>query len=228
MKRHTWADIKTQVKPETRARIEAEASPLSEQLHLSQLRKARGLTQEAVAELLGVSQAEVSKMERRSELYHWHVEEVHRGDERRTGAGGPFSRRRRGSDQAGRDGGRCLKTARDAGSPPTRLQEVPAAPAGGGRRALRGEPQGPPRSRSGPPDDGPPHDPGRAAAVGRAARQDPGVRLPRVLRWVDEPQSPIGPHQHPRSGSSWMLPTWRPRCAGASTRRSPGARIASS
>lgn len=36
---------------------------------LSQLRKARGLTQEAMAELLGVSQAEVSKMERRSELY---------------------------------------------------------------------------------------------------------------------------------------------------------------
>ena len=42
---------------------------LSEELHLSQLRKARGLTQEAMAELLGVSQAEVSKMERRSELY---------------------------------------------------------------------------------------------------------------------------------------------------------------
>ena len=36
---------------------------------LSQLRKARGLTQETMAELLGVSQAEVSKMERRTELY---------------------------------------------------------------------------------------------------------------------------------------------------------------
>ncbi|MBM3760983.1 MAG: helix-turn-helix transcriptional regulator [Acidobacteria bacterium] len=35
----------------------------------AQLRKARGLTQETVAELLGVSQAEVSKTERRSELY---------------------------------------------------------------------------------------------------------------------------------------------------------------
>ena len=69
MKRHTWADIKSRVKPETRSRIKAEASRLSEELHLSQLRKARGLTQEAMAELLGVSQAEVSKMERRSELY---------------------------------------------------------------------------------------------------------------------------------------------------------------
>jgi DNA-binding transcriptional regulator YiaG len=69
MNRHKWADIKARVKPETQARIEAESRRLSAQLHLSQLRKARGLTQEAMAELLGVSQAEVSKMERRTELY---------------------------------------------------------------------------------------------------------------------------------------------------------------
>jgi DNA-binding transcriptional regulator YiaG len=69
MKRHKWADIKARVKPDTKARIEAEARRLSDDLHLSQLRKARGLTQEAMAELLGVSQAEVSKMERRTELY---------------------------------------------------------------------------------------------------------------------------------------------------------------
>ena len=69
MKRQKWTDIKTRVKPETRSRIESEARRLSDELHLSQLRKARGLTQEALAELLGVSQAEVSKMERRSELY---------------------------------------------------------------------------------------------------------------------------------------------------------------
>ena len=69
MKRQTWAEIKLRMKPGTRTRIEAEASRLSGELHLAQLRKARGLTQQAVAELLGVSQAEVSKMERRSELY---------------------------------------------------------------------------------------------------------------------------------------------------------------
>jgi transcriptional regulator with XRE-family HTH domain len=57
------------MKPETRRRGEAEARSLSEDLHLSQLRKARRLTQETMAELLGVSQAEVSKMERRTELY---------------------------------------------------------------------------------------------------------------------------------------------------------------
>jgi DNA-binding transcriptional regulator YiaG len=69
MKRHKWSAIKARTKPDTRARIEAEARRLSDDLHLSQLRKARGLTQETMAELLGVSQAEVSKMERRTELY---------------------------------------------------------------------------------------------------------------------------------------------------------------
>jgi DNA-binding transcriptional regulator YiaG len=69
MKRHKWADIKARLKPETRARIKVEADRLSEKLHLAQLRKAKGLTQEAMAELLGVSQAEVSKVERRTELY---------------------------------------------------------------------------------------------------------------------------------------------------------------
>jgi len=67
--RHKWTDIKARVRPATRARMEADARKLSDELHLSQLRKARGLTQEAMADLLGVSQAEVSKMERRSELY---------------------------------------------------------------------------------------------------------------------------------------------------------------
>jgi DNA-binding XRE family transcriptional regulator len=69
MKRQKWSDIKARIKPAIRARIEAERRRLSDDLHLSQLRKARGLTQETMAELLGVSQAEVSKMERRTELY---------------------------------------------------------------------------------------------------------------------------------------------------------------
>jgi len=69
MKRHKWSDIKARTKLGTRRRIETEARRLSEDLHLSQLRRARGLTQETMATLLGVSQAEVSKMERRTELY---------------------------------------------------------------------------------------------------------------------------------------------------------------
>src|SRR5262245_51755226 len=40
MKRHKWTDIKARTKPETRRRLEADAQRLSEDLHLSQLRKA--------------------------------------------------------------------------------------------------------------------------------------------------------------------------------------------
>ena len=69
MKRHTWSDIKKRTSLEVRDRMQVEARGLSADLHLAQLRKARGLTQEAMAELLGVNQAEVSKMERRTELY---------------------------------------------------------------------------------------------------------------------------------------------------------------
>jgi DNA-binding transcriptional regulator YiaG len=69
MKTRKWADIKAVLKPETRNEIEAGSRGLAEELHLAQLRKAKGLTQEAMAELLGVSQAEVSKTERRAELY---------------------------------------------------------------------------------------------------------------------------------------------------------------
>jgi len=69
VKRHKWTDIKARLKPETRAEIEAGGQRLSEELHLAQLRKAKGLTQEVMAQLLGVSQAEVSKTERRTELY---------------------------------------------------------------------------------------------------------------------------------------------------------------
>lgn len=69
MKRQTWKDIKGRVSARTRERIEAEGARLSEDLHLADLRRARGLTQEAMAAQLGVTQAEVSKMERRTELY---------------------------------------------------------------------------------------------------------------------------------------------------------------
>src|SRR5579871_6648707 len=70
MRLHKWADIKAKVMtPEQQARVEAETRKLFEELHLGELRKAKGLTQEAMSELLGVSQAEVSKMERRTELY---------------------------------------------------------------------------------------------------------------------------------------------------------------
>lgn len=68
MKRQTWAQIKTQINPATRALLESEATRLSDELHLTQIRKARAVTQAAMAEPLGLIHVEVSKVQRRSDL----------------------------------------------------------------------------------------------------------------------------------------------------------------
>jgi len=60
MKRHKWSDINARIKPATRARIEAEGRRLSDDLHLSELRKARGLTQETMAQMIGARRNSVS------------------------------------------------------------------------------------------------------------------------------------------------------------------------
>jgi DNA-binding transcriptional regulator YiaG len=90
MKSTKWNDIKDGLKPAIRAGIQAGARELAEELHLAQLRKAKGLTQESMAELLGVSQAEVSKTERRAELYVGTLRKFIEAMERRTCIGGPF------------------------------------------------------------------------------------------------------------------------------------------
>jgi Helix-turn-helix. len=53
-----------------RRRIEARAREIrAEELSLRELRKALRCSQETVAEILGVKQAEISKMERRTDMY---------------------------------------------------------------------------------------------------------------------------------------------------------------
>ena len=55
--------------PEQRARVEARATELiEEELTLRDLRQAQHLTQERMAELLGVEQENVSRIERRADL----------------------------------------------------------------------------------------------------------------------------------------------------------------
>ena len=55
--------------PERRARIAAKAATLSEEMSLHELRKARGLSQETVAEALSVGQPAVAKFERRGDMH---------------------------------------------------------------------------------------------------------------------------------------------------------------
>jgi hypothetical protein len=50
---HKWEEIKATLRPETRAGIEAGARKLAEELHLAQLRKAKGLTPDAAGGING-------------------------------------------------------------------------------------------------------------------------------------------------------------------------------
>ena len=68
MKRHKRAAPKARVRTVDREGADTDPSDVSGGMRLSEMRKAHGLTQQAMADLLGVSQAEVSKMERRGEL----------------------------------------------------------------------------------------------------------------------------------------------------------------
>jgi len=63
------ADVLSTFTPEQRARVEARAQELiEEELTLRDLRQAQHLTQERMAELLGVAQENVSRIERRADL----------------------------------------------------------------------------------------------------------------------------------------------------------------
>lgn len=55
--------------PERRARIEAKKDALRREMDLAELRKALALTQSTLAEALGVQQAEISKIEQRTDVF---------------------------------------------------------------------------------------------------------------------------------------------------------------
>lgn len=69
MPRNKWRDIRNTASPETIARAEAKTRQMLEEMPLHELRQARHMTQEHIAETLGTSQANISKMERRTDLY---------------------------------------------------------------------------------------------------------------------------------------------------------------
>jgi transcriptional regulator with XRE-family HTH domain len=65
----SFDQVMASLAPERRARIEAGTQALLAQVDaLGDLRKAQALTQERMAELLGVSQEAVSRMERRTDM----------------------------------------------------------------------------------------------------------------------------------------------------------------
>jgi len=64
-----FRDIVGHITPNERARIDAKKKAMREAMRLYDLRRARLLSQETVAETLGVPQSAVSKIERRTDAY---------------------------------------------------------------------------------------------------------------------------------------------------------------
>lgn len=68
-KARNFKELQAKMPPEARARSEAKAREMLANMALDQLRAARNLTQEHLAALLGIKQASISKMERRTDMY---------------------------------------------------------------------------------------------------------------------------------------------------------------
>lgn len=66
---HKFSELVAKMSPEARARSEARAKQMLKEMPLDELRAARAITQENLAEVLGVTQATVSKIERRADMY---------------------------------------------------------------------------------------------------------------------------------------------------------------
>lgn len=64
-----WNDLKHKLPLKKQAEIREEAKGISAEMKLSDVRAARQFTQLALAETLGTSQAAVSKIESRADLY---------------------------------------------------------------------------------------------------------------------------------------------------------------
>ena len=64
-----FEELRAKMSPERRARNEAKTREMLAELPLTELRAARELTQQNLAEVLGVNQAAVSKLERRTDMY---------------------------------------------------------------------------------------------------------------------------------------------------------------
>ena len=65
----SFKTLREKMSPEARARASEKAERLIEEMPLNELRAARKMTQEKLAENLHVRQAAVSKLERRADMY---------------------------------------------------------------------------------------------------------------------------------------------------------------
>lgn len=64
-----WRELYSKIPAERRARIEAQVAKDLAEMPLQELRRARALSQVRIAEILGMTQPEVSKIEHRTDVY---------------------------------------------------------------------------------------------------------------------------------------------------------------
>ncbi|HET9918863.1 MAG TPA: XRE family transcriptional regulator [Ktedonobacteraceae bacterium] len=66
-----WSEISAKIRndPERRARIEQREQAIEAELTISQLREARGVTQESIADRMNVTQSNVSHFERNPNIF---------------------------------------------------------------------------------------------------------------------------------------------------------------
>jgi len=64
-----FRELEARMSPGSRARSDAKTKKMIAEMALDELREARELTQQHLANLLGINQAAVSKMERRADTY---------------------------------------------------------------------------------------------------------------------------------------------------------------
>ena len=64
-----FRELEAKMTPESRARSDSKTKKMIAEMALDELREAREMTQQHLANLLGINQAAVSKMERRADMY---------------------------------------------------------------------------------------------------------------------------------------------------------------
>lgn len=64
-----FAELRDKMSPQARARVDARAKKMIAEMALSELRRARGLSQEALAVVLHVKQPSIAKLEQRTDMY---------------------------------------------------------------------------------------------------------------------------------------------------------------
>ncbi len=66
---NNFSTLWEKMSPQARERVDAKVQDYLAQMPLHELRQARGLSQQSLAELLNVQQPSIAKMERRTDMY---------------------------------------------------------------------------------------------------------------------------------------------------------------